>query len=79
MRSYRKHDRDRVYDFIVAWKKAHDGNSPSIRQLTDECNTGSTSVTAHILEKLESEGRIKVEDRQARQIVVIGGEWRMAA
>jgi SOS-response transcriptional repressor LexA len=63
-----------IYNFLVAYKTAHDGNSPSIREICEATGFASTSHVAYILTQLERHGKIKVTG--VRQIAVVGGEWR---
>lgn len=67
--------RRRLFDYIVAYKESHDGNSPSSRQMADEANICSTSVVHFHLRALESQGKIRVIRGCSRQIVVVGGSW----
>lgn len=74
--SGRMHDYDNIYNFIVAYKCSHDGNSPSIREIADACDIPSTSHILHILLALQFEGKIKTPlSRRARNIEVVGGQW----
>lgn len=67
-----------VYEFIVSYKKKHDGNSPSMREIMTDLNISSTSVVTYHLEKLERMGLIKrVANGQTRQIEVTGGRWML--
>ena len=63
----------RVLRFIIRYKMAHDGNSPSIREMGDACGVSSTSVVAYNLEKLERAGKIEIDG--SRGIQVVGGRW----
>ena len=68
-----------TYEFILQYKREHDGNSPSIREIIDATGAGSTSVVSTRLRRLEREGLIRMpKDKGSRQIEVIGGEWRYA-
>jgi len=64
----------RVFEAIVAYKRAHDGNSPTIRGLS-ECVGRAYSVIYHHLQALERGGLIRLEGGTARQICVVGGRW----
>lgn len=73
---------ERVYKFIVSYKKIHDGNSPTIREIGDACGISSTSVVVYWLIRLEDQGLIRrpeppVGNRYATKIEVVGGEWRL--
>ncbi len=66
--------RNRVFDFICTFKAAHDGNSPSIRDITHACHLAKSTVDYH-LRLLELEGRIAWNVRQRRAIEVTGAVW----
>jgi SOS-response transcriptional repressor LexA len=71
-----------VYDFIVEYKREHDGNSPTIREIGDACKITSTSVVIYWLIRLENQGFIRrpepaMGNRYAAKIEVIGGKWRI--
>lgn len=65
----------RIFNFIVAYKSAHDGNSPTSREIMDGANISSTSVVHYHLRKLEVQGKIWIDGNKARRIEVIGGKW----
>ena len=71
----RIYDRDKVYNFIVDFKAANDGLSPSIREIGRRFRITSTSVVDKILTDLEVQGLIKRDYAVARGIKVIGGQW----
>lgn len=67
---------DRLHRFILEFKIAHDGNSPSMRDIVDAELATSTSVARDMLRRLEKAGRIQLGGANtARMIVVPGGEW----
>lgn len=74
---------DEIYRYIVAYKQAHDGNSPTIRQIQERCDVSSTSMVNHYLERLQQAGRVQIVDKpdgsKGRHIAVVGGRWEMAA
>ena len=63
-----------IYTYIIAYKQANDGLSPSYRDIMAQ-GVGSTSTVARHLKKLEADGKITVSG--VRGIKVTGGEWRM--
>ncbi len=66
-----------VYEFIIAYKEAHDGNSPAFRQIGDACGISSTSVVNFYLVFLEEQGLVKVERSwQTRSISIVGASWK---
>ena len=56
---YSLDDHKRVFEWIVQYKKSNQGNTPTIRQIKEGNNIGSTSTTNRILERLEDLGFIK--------------------
>ena len=68
-----------IFNWIVEYKTAHDGNSPSLRELMRACNLTSSSVASYVLRRLERAGKISLTGQRSRtrSIVVIGGEWRL--
>lgn len=73
-----------VFDFIVQFKTANDGNSPSVEQIKNACDITSTSVVMYYLGKLENAGKITREllvggeigkARRIRNIRVVGAKW----
>ena len=63
---------EKVYDFILEFKRVHDGNSPTIREIVTSCKISSTSMVWFYLNQLAADGLIK---RQASNIEVVGGKW----
>lgn len=72
-------NRDKIFDFIVQFKREHDGNSPSIREIMDACGLHSTSYVASTLDKLVADGRLMIgrHKNDFRMIFVIGGAWEI--
>ena len=65
-----------VFQFIVRYKRACDGNSPTYREIMRACRLASLSGVHYHLNKLERQGRIRrVPRRRACSIVVVGGTW----
>lgn len=71
----RHHDYDAVFDYIVEYKTAHDGLSPTLREIMDNCSISSTSVVSYILTQLEQEGKIVRFGQKDRAIMIPGGRW----
>ena len=63
-----------VLDFIIEYKRANDGLSPSMREIMAK-GVSSTSVVAWHLKKLELAGKISCNG--VRGIKVKGGSWNM--
>lgn len=68
-----------VLKFIVDFKEAHDGCSPSVRDIVAACDYSTESVASYHLKRLESAGLIKRFGNRdtARNIMVVGGCWKM--
>lgn len=77
MAGKRSYDYGRVVDFIVAFKKANDGNSPTFREIQAGCGISSLSHTQYILQHLDDEGRICLVGKKHsnRMIKIPGGRW----
>jgi SOS-response transcriptional repressor LexA len=67
--------RDRIFDFLVRYKQAHDGNSPSLREIADACHIVLSGAHYH-LTRLEMDGRIHIEGQRSRTIEIVGGAWQ---
>lgn len=72
------HGANDLFNYIVRYKTAHDGNSPTIRHLAAEFDV-STSVIAYQLSRLVAQGRIRRAGGVACAIEVVGGQWTYAA
>jgi SOS-response transcriptional repressor LexA len=70
----RKHSRQLIFDFIVSYKCANDGNSPSLREIMTACGVTSSSNMQFILNNLVDENLIRIRPGQ-RNIQVVGGCW----
>jgi SOS-response transcriptional repressor LexA len=70
-----------VLDFIIEYKRNHDGCAPVIRLIMQAMNFKTPSVITYYLNILESQGKIRRvydDDRDAAQsggIMVVGGTW----
>ena len=71
-----RYSRQDVMDYVVKYKTANDGNSPTIREIMSGCGIGSTSIVSYILRDLQDEGKLRVVDG-SRGIMVTGGHWEM--
>jgi len=70
-----RHPND-LLQFIVRYKRACDGNSPTYRDIMRACRLSSVSVVHYHLRTLARQGRIRLlDDGSARSIVVVGGTW----
>lgn len=68
---------DIVFNFIVAYKTKHDGNSPTTREIGAACGISSTSMVNYYLDRLAQAGRITIEPGMNRMISVTGGIWKL--
>lgn len=79
---YGEHYRRRLSDlfgYIVAYKRRHDGLSPTLREMQDALGYSSASVVRTDVESLIMEGRLRTLGRsRSRGIMVVGGHWEMA-
>lgn len=79
----RENDRkERVFAFICGFKQAHDGLSPTMREIAAGASLGSSSVAAYYVDMLIGEGRLYVLANWAagksRGLGVTGGTWNLA-
>jgi SOS-response transcriptional repressor LexA len=74
-RPYQRHAAADVLAAIIAYKRAHDGRSPAVREIGAACGITSTSVIHRLLRELASEGRIRIPGGVNRGIEVAGGAW----
>ncbi len=66
-----------VLGFILKFKKEHDGNSPTIREISEGCKLYSTALGWRLLRELENEGLIHLMGGgKSRAIIVVGGFWQ---
>lgn len=65
----------RMLSYIIDYKRAHNGNSPSYREIGNACSISSTSEVKRILSLLEKARLIKVSWKSRRSIEVVGGRW----
>ena len=64
-----------IYNYIVEFKRAHDGNSPSMREIADEFRLSTSIISAH-LDRLTAVGMIRRGEKgQSRMIEVVDGRW----
>lgn len=69
--------KQKVYDCIVRFKWAHNGNSPSIIEIGEFCGIKSTSTIRYHLIGLERLGKIACNygSGKSRMIEVVGARW----
>ena len=67
--------RQNIYNYILRFKRRHNGNSPSIREMADAFGLSTSVVSAH-LGRLEAIGLIERSSKgECRMISVVGGTW----
>jgi hypothetical protein len=72
----KQYNRSTVYTYICQYKAAHDGASPTLREIMQACGISSTSVARYILDDLASNDLIRLPSGiAARGIMVTGGRW----
>ena len=71
-----KYSREEVLNYIIAYKTANDGNSPTMREIMRACRVSSTSLVSYILRDLQDAKKIRVVDG-SRGIMVTGGSWKV--
>ena len=69
--------REAVFDFLVQYKHAHDGNTPSTREIAEGCCLSTSAVNYH-LTWLELEDRIRVSRDGRRSVEIVGGIWELS-
>lgn len=65
---------DRIYKFIVRYKRVNDGLSPTVREIADGLGMGSTSIQYQLV-NLERTGLIRRVGYRSRGIKLIGGHY----
>jgi hypothetical protein len=70
----RPRTRELVFEFLVRYKREHDGNSPTVREIAAGCNVSLGTVYYH-LTRLELDHRISVMGDRRRNIEIKGGNW----
>ena len=68
-------DLNPVYECIVEYKRTHDGNSPSFRDIMRECGISSTSYMQWLLRRMDRNGLIRLHEGIRRGVEIVGGRW----
>ncbi len=69
--------REIVFEFLVEYKRQHDGNTPSTRESAEACCLSTSGVNYH-LTWLELEDRIRVSRDGRRSVEIVGGMWELS-
>lgn len=64
---------EEIFDCVVAYKRQHDGLTPSVRQIAERVTVSRSTVRYHLL-KLQGAGRLHLT---RRGIEIAGGEWTL--
>lgn len=64
--------REQIYKYLIDYKQAHSGVSPTVQEIANACYVSTSTVKYHLL-ILERDGRILVLGRRA--IAVPGSSW----
>lgn len=67
--------REAILAFIIQFKRANDGASPTLREICEACNIASISTAHYHLQALSDAGRIQIDYATNRNIRIPGGEW----
>lgn len=70
--------REDVFQFLVNYKRTHDGNTPTTREIAEACCLSSTSSVRYHLLKLELDDRIRTYGDRQRRIEIVGATWDFA-
>lgn len=66
--------RDEVYQFIKNFKCAHDGHSPTYREICDHMNWKYESIAYECVKRLVSDGKLVLDSRH--RIMLVGGKYK---
>jgi predicted MarR family transcription regulator len=69
---------DLILKYVIDYKVANNGRSPSHREISMATGISSISVVNYNLHKLDNQGRINY-GKGTRNISVAGAEWRLNA
>lgn len=66
-----------VYEFIVQYKRGHDGISPNLREINAAVGFQSVSTASYYVKALREAGLIKIEagHKKPRGLEVVGAIW----
>jgi len=78
MKSKRKYDILEVYDFIVNYKIAYNGNSPSYAEIAEFIGCPSKCTIKRMVDDLHDAGKITLIPGRERFIIIPRGEFTYA-
>ncbi len=64
--------REQIFRYVIDYKHAHNGVSPTIKEIAEACFMSASTVKYHLL-VLERDGRILILGRRA--IEIPGSSW----
>ena len=70
-----------LYEYIVQYKRDHDGLSPTYEQIMQNCGIASKSTVGYKLRRLEDDGLIRLlrnEKNYVQGIMVNRGRWSLS-
>lgn len=74
-----RHSDQSILDYIIAYKQANDGNSPTVREIA-MAFAASTSVIGYHLRRMRLSGEIYTTSYgMSRNLCVTGGRWAIYA
>jgi len=66
----------RIFKFIIEYRKSHNGDSPTLREICVGANVSSTSVVAYYLDRFEYYGLVKLNGQlKMRNIHIPNSAW----
>jgi len=75
MRRKRKYDSQQIYNFIVDFKRTHDGVFPTYREIMAALDISSLSIVNIYIDKLTEQGLL-AHDGDGH-LLVVGGQWTL--
>ena len=63
----------KILEYVIAYKRAHDGNAPTVRDIGAACGISSTGVVNHHLKQLVRAGEMYRDEDGG--LCVTNGHW----
>lgn len=70
---FRIHDPLDIYFYLIDFKKSHDGNTPTLREIAADCGISSISLVNNLLLRLRKRGLIDLDNRH--RIEIVSASW----